>query len=247
MIVSVHLPKTAGSSFARALETHFGARFLRDYGDLPLHRPPFKRKLSATIDSIRLVGSSWTSVECIHGHFLPAKYRFLTLRRSVHFVTWLRDPVERLASHYQYWRRTYDPRTSPLLHRRVVEDDWSFDRFALAPDIRNIYTQFLWSFPLSRFAFVGITERYAEDFRFFTETFLGVALPIHRELANDARDDTGYAIDPRLRMHIEAFHETDMRLYRRALARRRPSAEALSRGQRRSPGRSDSHRQPHDG
>jgi hypothetical protein len=236
MIISVHLPKTAGTSFARALEGHFGHRLLRDYGDLPLHRRPLARTLSAVAHGLRHLGHVDLSVECIHGHFLPAKYRLVALRRPASFVTWLRDPVDRLASHYHFWRRSYEPGTAGPLHRRVVEEGWSFERFGLSAELRNTYAQLLWGFPLSRFAFVGITERYEDDFRRFTHAFLGTDLPIHRELVNGDRDAGGYAIDPLLRAKIEAYHARDVRLYRSALASRF-SPETLSPGRGPSPDR----------
>lgn len=230
MIVSVHLPKTAGSSFARALEAHFGDRLLLDYEDLPLHRPAWRRNWAATVDGVRLLRRPLSSVDCVHGHFLPAKYRWLGWRRRVQFVTWLRDPVERLASHYHYWRRSYDAGSSATLHRRVVEEGWSFERFALGAELRNTYRQFLWSFPLSRFGFVGITEHFDDDFRQFTSTFLGRALPIYHELANDERAERAYPLDPALRRRIEAHHGADVRLYQQALARRAGAVAERSPG-----------------
>jgi hypothetical protein len=224
MIVSVHLPKTAGSSFAKALEAHFGDRLLLDYGDLPLHRPAWRRNWETTAAGVRLLRRPLSSVDCVHGHFLPAKYRWLGWRRRVQFVTWLREPVERLASHYHYWRRSYDAGTSATLHRRVVEERWSFERFALGAELQNTYCQFLWTFPLSRFAFVGITEHFDDDFRQFTSRFLGRALPIHHELANDERTEGAYGLDPSLRRRIEAHHAADVDLYRQALARRARAA-----------------------
>ena len=55
-----------------------------------------------------LRGTLPDEVACIHGHFLPVKYRIALARRPAHYVTWLRDPVERIASHYAFWRRDYD-------------------------------------------------------------------------------------------------------------------------------------------
>ena len=40
------------------------------------------------------------SPACIHGHFLPLSYRHLARRADVRFVTWLREPIDRLLSHY---------------------------------------------------------------------------------------------------------------------------------------------------
>jgi hypothetical protein len=165
-------------------------------------------------------------VECIHGHFLPIKYRWLPLRRPARFVTWMRDPVERLASHYHFWNRQYDPRTARPLHRQVVEEAWPFERFYRSPELLNVYAQFLWGFPVAAFDFIGVTEHYDEDFRFFVEGFLGAqSLPTYRVESNAARQSALYVTDPRVRAEIEALHDRDMRLYRHALRLRQRRTE----------------------
>ena len=98
----------------------------------------------------------------------------------------LRDLAARAAgpagSHYHYWQRSYDPAagTTSSLHRRVVEESWSLRRFCLAPELRNVYTEFLWGFPSGRLDFVGITEFYAEDLRYFSREMLGNKLSLKR-------------------------------------------------------------------
>jgi hypothetical protein len=221
MLISVHLPKTAGSSFGTSLRDHFGDRLYGDYRDTPLNTPPFRRRVLAALRNAAIIGRRFPDVDCIHGHFLPIKYQLVRATRHVRFVTWLRDPVERLASHYHFWRRSYDPETSLPLHRRVVEENWSFDRFFRSPEMRNVYTQFLWGFPLSNFEFIGITEHYDEDFLFFTGAFLGTSLSPHHVLASSDRADSVHVTDPRLRAEIEQVHHRDMALYRRALELRR--------------------------
>ena len=46
------------------------------------------------------------------------------------FVTWLREPLQRLVSHYYYWQRSYDPAADDTssLHRRVVEEAWTLQK-----------------------------------------------------------------------------------------------------------------------
>jgi hypothetical protein len=153
MTVSLHLPKTAGSSFGTSLEKHFGAAFMGDYADRPINTPVLERNLSALQTAIANAERSFGHVACIHGHFLPVKYLLLATRRDIRFVAWLRHPVKRLLSHYHYWRRNYSPAAAPALHRKVVEEDWSIERFCLGPELRDIYQQFLWGFPPRQFRF----------------------------------------------------------------------------------------------
>ena len=146
------------TSFYKSLEQQFGDYLLKDYSDLPINTPVFKRKMTALHNCILNGVRSHNAVECIHGHFLPLKYLLLGSKKKVKFITWMRDPVERLASHYHFWKRSDDSDNAPALHRRIIEEGWSFERFCFSNELRNLYSQFLWGFPFNRFDFVGITK-----------------------------------------------------------------------------------------
>lgn len=221
MIVSLHLPKTAGTSFGAALERHFGVGLLRDYADLPLHVAPAARNAAALRDCLAWASSEAAPPLCIHGHFLPVKYLLHAQRHGARFVTWMRHPLERLLSHYFFWRR--NPPSSPAqrLHWRMYEEGWSLEEFCLAPEMRDAYAQFLWAFPLEYFDFIGITEHYDDDFASFSRRYLdGQAAPAHLNAA-PAAGSGKYPLDPGLRRRIEAFHARDLALYGRALELRR--------------------------
>ncbi len=134
------------------------------------------------------------------------------------FVTWLRHPVDRLISHYRFWMRADDPTVLPVLHRRVVQEHWNLERFCLSPELRNLYHQFLFGFPVERLGFVGIVERMDQDFPLFAQRCLGsdVALELPRLNVGDNLEKLG---DTRLRSKIEAYHAKDMALYRRFAGR----------------------------
>jgi hypothetical protein len=160
MLISLHLPKTAGSSFLASLEQHFGDGLLRDYADAPLNKSKTRRNVTALYRCLLNGFRPFRNVECIHGHYLPLKYM---LCRKTTLITWMRDPVERMVSHYHYCLRHYAGEQTPPLHKRIVEEEWSLERFCLAPELRNIYCQFTWGVPLTRFDFIGITEFYDSD------------------------------------------------------------------------------------
>jgi hypothetical protein len=218
MLISLHLPKTAGSSFLTALKEIYGSSLLSDFADLPINTPAFKRNKDALLKCILNGIQPPNEFECIHGHFLPLKY---LLCRDAKFVTWMRDPVERLASHYFYWLRNYNPQNAPPLHKKVIEENWSLEHFCLCPELKNLYHQFLWGFPVKRFDFVGITEFYESETEYFSRQFLGgVELNVHRNNINSAMKATTYIEDKRLRDKVIQHHSKDISLYERALAMR---------------------------
>ena len=219
-LVSVHFPKTAGTSFGLALRQCYGEGLQEDYGMLALNTPRVRREWDAIRSGLatRFDGGPPAA---IHGHFLPLKYRIALRNHPTRYVTWLRHPVERLLSHYYFWQRTHAAATpAQPLRYRVAREQWSLERFCLAPQLRNLYSQYLWGFPPSRFDFIGITERYESDLAAFARRFLPGAATAERARVNTERGDASYPVDPELRTRIERHHADDMRLYRWALARR---------------------------
>ena len=218
------MPKTAGTSFRASLEAHFGAHFRHDYQDYPLAHPPAERRAQARRRGETARATDFIDVDCVHGHFLPLKYLPLADSLPCTFVTWLREPVARLVSHYQYWLRAYDPGSALVspLHRQVVEEGWSLERFCLAPQLRNVYTEFLWGFPIERLDFIGITEFFADDLRYFSHEILGNK--VCPQTLNRRPSGAGALLQAQLegldRPAIERFHAADVALYRRALERR---------------------------
>jgi hypothetical protein len=169
-------------------------------------------------------------VDCIHGHFLPLKYLALSATLPCTFVTWLREPLARLVSHYHYWQRSYDP-TSELtsaLHRRVIEEGWSLEQFCLAPELRNVYSEFLWGFPPECLDFIGITEFFPVDLRYFSHEIMGNKMRPHtlNQRAGSDAAASGAEINPARRSQIELFHAADIALYRRALQLRQARLQA---------------------
>jgi hypothetical protein len=213
------MPKTAGNSFKVVLDEHFGEAMHHDYADYPLNVAPEERHRQAVEGCLATAMEEYENIQCIHGHFLPLKYLLLADLRPTIFIAWMRDPMERLVSHYHYWYDAYDPKspdTRPL-HRRVVEEQWSLEKFCLSPDMRNLYNQFLWGFPLERFDFIGITENYEADLRAFSLGYLGSALQA-RVVNRRKSPQRGAELTGQLRKKVEKWHAADVDLYQRALA-----------------------------
>tara|TARA_R110002110_G_scaffold415765_2_gene655194 strand:- start:46662 stop:47336 length:675 start_codon:yes stop_codon:yes gene_type:complete len=219
------MPKTAGTSFRATLEENFGAGFRHDYQDYPLAHAPPERQAQALQFARALTPEEFDNVNCVHGHFLPVKYLAVSRQLECRFVTWLREPLARLVSHYHYWQRAYKPDGSTVssLHRRVVEEAWSLEQFCLAPELRNIYHQFMWGFPLERMDFIGITEYYAEDLRYFSTRLVGSTLRDHTLNTRKAEADSWeeQPLSAQLMDQIRAYHASDVQLYAAALERRK--------------------------
>ena len=98
MIVSLHTPKSGGTSFKSLLENHFGESLKEDYKDVPINTPLDKRIRNVKDFDVKfkLYLKKYyylKGVECIHGHFLPFKYKSLLKNDNNKFITWLRDLI----------------------------------------------------------------------------------------------------------------------------------------------------------
>src|SRR5580658_6212049 len=97
MLVSIHIPKTAGTSFGLCLMKSFGGSMQLDYAPgLFQDDRALDRKRGAMRYALGLQPKDYKDVACIHGHFLGLKYNLLAEQMPCAFVTWLRHPVERL-------------------------------------------------------------------------------------------------------------------------------------------------------
>lgn len=170
MILSVHIPKTAGTSLRQGFAAAYGDRLMLDYdNDRPLstgvpqawrrwrHRRAVRRRWPALVARYAV----------IHGHFQATKYAFAG--GSARFACFLRDPATQGPSLYAHFKRHPDPANT--LSQKLVRADWSLETFLRQPEVAGLYDLFLDGVPLEAFAFVGITERYAESIALFNRIF----------------------------------------------------------------------------
>jgi hypothetical protein len=211
LIVSVHIPKTGGVTFREALAELAGGHLVQDYDDRPLAPRSRWRALRERLRRAPLPPGT----RVVHGHFLASKY--WRVYPEARFVTWLRDPVERLASHYHYWLREPDPRNPTC--RRLLEERLTLAGFAALPEMRDVHARFLAGVPLEAFAFVGITEAFDDGMELFRRLFCPerrlAAVPRN---TNPERRGERYELEPAERAALEALNAADLALYARARA-----------------------------
>lgn len=202
MILSIHIPKTAGVSLRNTLKEHFGAGFYLYYWEIT---DPWGRVVKEVPETAR----------CVHGHFqtdvLSGRFP------QAQLITWVRDPVERVASSYHHRLREPDW-NHPVcheLHRRKL----SLEAYAELPLVRNEMAHFFGSKRVVDFAFIGLVERHAQSFARLGD-YLGFSgMPARHDNVNPGRSGEGYVIDPGVRRAIAALNAEDVRLYAECLER----------------------------
>src|SRR5882672_6680001 len=156
MIVSIHIPKTAGKSFRLRLEASFGSRMLSDYSDwIGLDTPEARAQRAeqaAKMHARRI--EILRDYDLIYGQFIADKY--VEQFPIVEFTAFLRDPCQQAVSHYQFLLR--QPQLDHPWARKFYESRPSLQELIEAlPNFQSIY---LGQLAIEDFAVVGLTEQY---------------------------------------------------------------------------------------
>ncbi len=146
-IISVHVPKTAGTTFKKVLQKVYAEEEI--FFDYP-HRGPIRN---------RMLAKDSADVRVIHGHFPANKYdvKFPKAQK----IIWLRNPIIRLISHYFFWKSW----------QVLISDEGDFEAsnlniidFAERPEMQNSLAEnYLKNQSLTDFYFVGLQEFFQED------------------------------------------------------------------------------------
>ena len=223
LIVSIHVPKSGGTTFKTALLALSENVYL-DYDDKPLSSDYPARQIknhaqdnARYLEIRRALADRPDKLTIVHGHFLASKYA--TVFPEARFAIWFRDPVERLISHYYYWRR--NPDSDNTLSSRLTEKSLSLSEFAGIAEARNIHCRFMDRRPLDQFDFVGITEEYDRSVRLF----LKILYPTIADFSvasvnqNTEKKSVAYEIVEETRRLIEKYNEEDRKVYESARQR----------------------------
>jgi hypothetical protein len=215
MIVSVHIPKTAGMSLKYDLAQVFGARLLFDYADWPESTTPEsvahnERCGADMLADVERIGEQY---DAIHGHFVAGKYAGVFPVTTL--VTMMRDPYQHAVSTYEHAVRTTD---SPHPGFRLFREAriTLLDFIEAFPNHQALYFS---GMSLDDFAMIGVTERYQQSVALF-EAIFGIPMPRDTvENVNPSKHGTEYEIAPEVRRAVERSRAEDVALYHHARER----------------------------
>jgi hypothetical protein len=153
-IISIHIPKTAGTAFYHVLKKQYGTGL----------SPSYKRKHIKSLTSEIELSSKELSEKyaVLHGHFRYQEIIKLHENQRVKLITWVRDPVERLISNYHFFKhRLQNPELNPVVFEknkhRINE---SLEEYAQLEENRNRMSWFLEGISIEEFFFIGIMEDF---------------------------------------------------------------------------------------
>ena len=221
MIISIHIPKTAGRSWRAQLASEFGDRLLLDkefekvdsietYKEIfGAYAPNTDVQGSTPKDELREQRDAlMRDYDIIHGHFVADKYTGLF--PTTQFVAVFRDPYQQMVSAYHYIKREAGElfqKYNPSLPQFIAL-------------LSNMQSPFLGSISLDDLAMVGITEQYERSVALFEAIFgKKISHDVKRENTNPDRQGDTYEIDPDVKEAVDRHCAADIELYQRAQQR----------------------------
>ena len=146
---------------------------------------------------------------CIHGHFVA--HTLAERYPDALLITWVRDPVERVASSYYHRLRSPDWRhpVSIELHAKKL----TLVQYAGLELVRNETTRFFGEMRPENFAFIGLVEDFDASIDRFFAQFKLPRLPVPRENTNPERRTRFYELRDDERRQILDLNQNDWDLY----------------------------------
>ncbi len=150
-LISIHIPKTAGTSFYNILTQVYGEKLSIYY----------RRR------DLKILDISQEQHEVVHGHFHFQEVRELHQKYKPKIICWLREPVDRLISKYFFFiEGLRNPNRNPVqyeLNKHRIDED--ILTFASREETQNTMSKFLKGMETEDFFFIGQMEHFERDLK----------------------------------------------------------------------------------
>lgn len=152
-VISIHIPKTAGSTFSQILSKTYGKeRLLKIYG---------MRGVPETIDLSIFPRKEVRKARILHGHFRYSQMSQIIKKKKPLLITWVRDPVDRVISNYFY--SMYRIREGIASEDKNMMRNFSLLEYANELENRNMMSWFMEGSILDDYFFIGRKEAFQQD------------------------------------------------------------------------------------
>jgi len=198
-IISLHVPKTAGTSFHLIMQKQYKSSKILDM------KPIVKRCENVLIEKKDF---SMYGEEFLHGHFTLLNFEY-DLRWK--YLIWLRNPVERVISHYFYFKVKPIAAYVHPLEYKIKYEKMSLVDFIQVPCMQNLQSFYMnGSDNIDKFDFIGITEYFDKSIDILSEKLnLDLQTSYKKERINVHKKD----IDNNIKKLIQKINEEDCDLY----------------------------------
>ena len=215
MIISLHIPKTAGKSFKASLIKSYGSNIVFDYGANPQKQNKFSLLNQLLVFKLKLFSGS---EKIVHGHFCLDKYK--SFPSSCPRICFAREPLSLFTSFYDYVNLKFreDPKLQ-FFYSKVIKS--KLEDFLLSSYTQNFYSRMFGSFDYRKFYFIGVVEKYEQSLNIYNKLFGTNLFPEYRNktdtMGKRISDCTLLSED--FKTKFKSFHKFNYEFYNYALNR----------------------------
>jgi hypothetical protein len=209
-LISIHIPKTAGTSFRNVLKSV--------YGDEHVVRFDISMRSVVRMNEKPYFAKELPAAKVIHGHFFyKAIVNNFGIPEGCPVITWLRDPVQRVISNYYYLEsRLIDMLQEKKRDLQILERmQRSLVEFARIEMNRNRQSKQLRGVTLDKLAFVGIQEYFETDIKILAGILKWNKMP--DALFHNKTKSIRAEIPAEVEEEIQQLNRGDVELYEEAL------------------------------
>lgn len=169
-IISIHLPKTGGSSFLKALEDNYGKENVLKYNrNNNISIKQNKKELNLALKD--------KNITVLHGHLYYRDIKHLVTPETK-IITWFRDPIKRYISNYRWFINTiHIGINNSELHRK---DETIFE-YVKNKRNGNKMTKFLKGLKLEKLFFIGYLDYYDSHIKKIADKLNWKVCNVHHE------------------------------------------------------------------
>jgi hypothetical protein len=232
----IHLPKTAGSTFTAILDANF---HVQEICPEPHHLSELYPEAQTAKKSEELA-QFLTRFQLIRGHF--SYHEISPLLTQPLYLTMLRDPIDRVISVYEFFKRSRERGQAETADYQTLMDATANGLLAFVQDpdpvvryrTSNFQTRQLTSYNavssdlsdrtfiesakqnLNRFAFVGLTEQFQQSVLLLAYVFGWYPVVEYQNLRVVTQKPRRHGIEPEVIEAIAAQNQLDIELYEHA-------------------------------